>query len=189
MKKSTFCSHPALLAPVALAAVLGLAPFVQSASAVPVTLTLNNPHQIISRPTNGTLVLEFTGTVSFGADFEFEEAVLDIDYNRSSTEGIPTDFAELDFSKANNGGSVTGVLFTAEISSSTAPGLYGFHFGGQDDAIFSIEGGDGIAFVTESRPFSIRVTDGTAVPDTSSSALLLGFSFVSVSLLQRKVAR
>jgi hypothetical protein len=190
MKKPICCSHRSLLA-LALA-ILGPATFLQSVSAVPVTLTLDNPHQTIARPASGEIVLNFTGTVSFGADFNFEEAKLDFDYNRSSTEGIPTEFGPVDFSDANNGGSVTGVLFTAEISPSTAPGLYGFEFGTKEPATLSIEGADegsdDETFVTVMRSFSIRVTNGTAVPDESSSALLLGLSFVTVSLLQRRLA-
>jgi hypothetical protein len=172
-----------LLAPI----LLGVATFAQPAYAVPVTLTLDNPHQTIARPASGEIVLNFTGTVSFGHDFHFEEADLDFDYNSSSTEGIPTEFGPVDFSDANNGGSVTGVLFTAEISSLTAPGLYGFKFGTKEPATLSIEGGaDDETFVTVSRSFSIRVTNGTAVPDESSSALLLGVSFVSLVAFQCK---
>jgi hypothetical protein len=36
------------------------------------------------------------------------------------------------------------------------------------------------------RSFSIRVTNGTAVPDESSSALLLGVSFVSLVVFHCK---
>jgi hypothetical protein len=68
----------------------------------------------------------------------------------------------------------------AEIFSSTAPGLYGFEFGTKEPATLSIEGADGETFVTVMRSFSIRVTNGTAVPDECSSALLLGVSFVSL---------
>jgi len=171
-----------LLAPI----LLGLTAFVQSVSAVPVTLTLDNPHQTIARPASGEIVLNFTGTVSFGHDFHFEEAELDFAYNRSSTKGIATEFGPVDFSDANNGGSVTGVLFTAEIFSSTAPGLYGFEFGTKEPATLSIEGADDETFVTVMRSFSIRVTNGTAVPDESSSALLLGVSFVSLVVFQCK---
>ncbi len=165
---------------------LGLATFAQPAYAVPVTLTLDNPHQTIARPASGEIVLNFTGTVSFGHDFHFEEAELDFDYNSSSTDGIPTEFGPIDFSDANNGGRVTGVLFTAEISSLTDPGLYGFEFGMKEPATLSIEGADDETFVTVSRSFSIRVTNGTAVPDESSSALLLGVSFVSLVVFQCK---
>ncbi len=170
-------------------AFLGVGNLVQSVSAVPVTLTIDNPHQTIARPASGTVVLNFTGTVSFGSDFEFEEALLDIDYNRSSTSGVPTEFGPLNFSKADDGGSVSGILFTAEVSSSTVPGFYGFHFGTGGDASFSIEGGNGVEFVTKSRPFSIRVTNGTAVSDASNSALLLGVSFASLIFLLRKLSR
>src|SRR4029077_8047055 len=92
----------------------------------------------------------------------------------------------VDFSDANNGSSVTGVLFTAEISSLTDPGLYGSKFGTKEPATLSIEGADDETFVTASRSFSIRVTNGTAVPDESSSALLLGVSFVSLIFFQCK---
>ena len=96
-------------------AILSFGDFVQPAYAVPVTLTLDNPHQTIARPASGEIVLNFTGTVSFDHDFHFEEAELDFDYNSSSTDGIPTEFGPVDFSDANNGSSVTGVLFSAEI--------------------------------------------------------------------------
>jgi hypothetical protein len=170
-------------------AFVGVGSLVQSVSAVPVTLTLDNPHQTIARPASGTIVLNFTGTLSFGSEFEFEEAVLDIDYNRSSTSGVPTEFGLLNFSKADNGGSVSGILFTAEVSASTAPGLYGFHFGTSDAASFSIEGANGIEFVTKSRSFSILVTNGTAASDASSSVLLLGISFVSLVFVQSKLSQ
>ena len=163
---------------------LGLATFAQPAYAVPVTLTLDNPHQTIARPASGEIVLNFTGTVSFDHDFHFEEAELDFDYNSSSTDGIPTEFGPVDFSDANNGSSVTGVLFTAEISSLTDPGMYGSKFGTKEPATLSIEGADDETFVTVSRSFSIHVTNGTAVPDESSSALLLGVSFVSLVLFR-----
>jgi hypothetical protein len=172
-----------LLAPI----LLGLAAFAQPAYAVPVTLTLDNPHQTIAGPASGEIVLNFTGTVSFDHDFYFEEAKLDFDYNSSSTEGIPTEFGPVDFSNANNGGSVTGVLFTAEISSSTAPGLYGFEFGTKEPATLSIEGANDETFVAVMRSFSIRVTNGMAVPEKSSSALLLlGVSFVSLVVFHCK---
>jgi hypothetical protein len=147
---------------------------------------LDNPHQTIARPASGEIVLNFTGTVSFGHDFHFEEAELNFAYNRSSTSAVSTFFGSVDFCKANNGGSVTGVLFTAEISSLTAPGLYGFEFGTNEPATLSIEGADDETFVTVMRSFSIRVTNGTAVPDESSSALLLGVSFVSLVVFQCK---
>src|SRR5260370_31077787 len=121
-------------------AVLGHKAFMQSGSAVTVTLTLDNPHQTIARPASGEIVLNFTGTVSFGHDFHFEEAELDFAYNRSSTKGIATEFGPVDFSDANNGGSVTGVLFTAEIFSSTAPVLYGFELVTKEAATLSMEG-------------------------------------------------
>jgi len=168
---------------------VGVGSLMQSVLAVPVTLRLDNRHQTIARPASGTVVVNFTGTVSFGSEFEFEEAVLDIDYNCSSTSGLPTEFGLLNFSKADNGGSVSGILFTAEVSAATAPGLYGFHFGTSDAASFSIEGANGIEFVTKSRSFSILVTNGTAASDASSSVLLLGISFVSLVFVQRKLSQ
>jgi len=57
---------------------------------------------------------------------------------------------------------------------------FGFEFGTKEPATLSIEGADDETFVTVMRSFSIRVTNGTAVPDESSSALLLGVSFVSL---------
>src|SRR5207248_6989747 len=67
-----------------------------------------------------------------------------------------------------------GILFTALVSSSAIPGLYGFHFGGHDPAEFSIEGSDERRFVTVTQTFSILVT----VPDGGNSALLLGTSIL-----------
>jgi hypothetical protein len=175
-KKSIARSRGLLLAPV----LLGLATFAQPAYAVPVTLTLDNPHQTIAHPGTGEIVLNFTGTVSFDHDFHFEEAELDFAYNRSSTSAVSTAFGPVDFSDANNGGSVTAVLFTAEISSLTAPDLYAFEFETKEPATLSIEGANDETFATVMRSFSIRVTNGTAVPEKSSSALLfLGVSFVS----------
>src|SRR6267143_1103713 len=82
---------------------VGVGSLMQSVLAVPVTLRLDNRHQTIARPASGTVVVNFTGTVSFGSEFEFEEAVLDIDYNCSSTNGLPTEFGLLNFSKADMG--------------------------------------------------------------------------------------
>ena len=166
-------------------AILSFGNFVQPVSAVPITLTLDNPHQTIKRPASGTIVLNFTGTVSFGPNFDFEEAVLDFDYNRSSTSGIPTEFGRLHFSRADNGGSVSGVLFTAEVSSTTVPGLYEFHFGGRQPAEFSIEGSNERMFATVSRSFSILVI----VPDQGKSALLLGISFATLFFVQRRLSQ
>jgi len=139
---------------------ISLSAFAQPVCAVPVTLTIDNPHLTVRRPATGQIVLNFTGTVSFGDDFDFEEAILDVDYNH--------------FSKADDGGSVSGILFTALVSSSAIPGLYGFHFGGHDPAEFSIEGSDERRFVTVTQTFSILVT----VPDGGNSALLLGTSIL-----------
>src|SRR5438132_12926972 len=164
---------------------IGLFAFAQPVRAVPVTLTIDNPHQTVRRPASGQITLNFTGTVSFGDDFDFEEAILDFDYNHSSTSGIPTELGSLDFSDANHGGSVSGILFTGVISSSTIPGLYGFHFGGHDPAEFSIEGSDERGFATVTRTFSILVT----VPDDGNSALLLGTSISILVFLLRLIAR
>ena len=163
-------SHLFMLAFVAI----GLFAFARPVCAVPVTLTIDNPHLTVRRPATGQIVLNFTGTVSFGDDFDFEEAILDVDYNHSSSGGIPTELGSLDFSKADDGGSVSGILFTALVSSSAIPGLYGFHFGGHDPAEFSIEGSDERRFVTVTQTFSILVT----VPDGGNSALLLGTSIL-----------
>lgn len=170
-------SHSFMLAFVAIS----LSAFAQSVYAVPVTLTLDNPHLTVRRPATGQIVLNFTGTVSFGHDFDFEEAILDVDYNHSSSSGIPTELGSLDFSDADHGGSVRGILFTAVVSSFTIPGLYGFHFGGHDPAEFSIEGGDEGRFVTVTQTFSIHVI----VPDDGDSALLLGTSIVILVCLLR----
>jgi hypothetical protein len=150
----------------------GLFAFAQPVRAVPVTLTIDNPHQTVRLPVSGQITLNFTGTVSFGEDFDFEEAILDVDYNHSSSNGIPTELGSLDFSDADHGASVSGILFTAVVSSSTIPGLYGFHFGGHGPAEISIEGSDEQRFVTVTQTFSILVT----VPDGGNSALLLGTS-------------
>ena len=175
--KCVSCSHLFMLAFVAI----GLFAFARPVCAVPVTLTIDNPHLTVRRPATGQIVLNFTGTVSFGDDFDFEEAILDFDYNHSSSGGIPTELGSLDFSKADDGRSVSGILFTAVINSSTLPGLYGFHFGGHDPAEFSIEGGDERRFVTVTQTFSILVI----VPDGGNSALLLGTSIlILVSLLR-----
>jgi len=163
-------SHLFILAFVAI----GLFTFPRPVCAVPVTLTIDNPHLTVRRPATGQIALNFTGTVSFGDDFDFEEAILDFDYNDSSSSGLPTELGSLDFSDADHGGSVSGILFTAVVSSSTIPGLYGFHFGGRDPAEFSIEGGDERRFVTVTQTFSILVT----VPDGGNSALLLGTSIL-----------
>ena len=163
-------SHLLMLAFVAIS----LSAFAQPVCAVPVTLTIDNPHLTVRRPATGQIVLNFNGTISFGEDFDFEEAILDFDYNHSSSSGIPTELGSLDFSKADDGGSVSGVLFTAVVSSSTTPGLYGFHFGGHEPAEFSIEGSDERTFVTVTQRFSILVT----VPDGGNSALLLGTSIL-----------
>jgi len=160
---------------------IGLFAFAQPVCAVPVTLTIDNPHLTVRRPATGHIVLNFTGTVSFGDDFDFEEAILDFDYNHSSSDGIPTELGSLHFSKADDGRSVSGILFTAVINSSTLPGLYGFHFGGHDPAEFSIEGSDEGRFVTITRTFSIRVT----VPDGGNSGLLLGASILILVFLLR----
>jgi hypothetical protein len=175
--KCVSCSHLFMLVFVAI----GLFAFARPVCAVPVTLTIDNPHLTVRRPATGQTVLNFAGTVSFGDDFEFEEAILDFDYNHSSSNGIPTELGSLDFSKANDGRSVTGILFTAVVSSSTMPGLYGFHFGGHDPAEFSIEGSNERGFVTVTQTFSILVI----VPDSGNSALLLGTSIlILVSLLR-----
>src|SRR5207244_4784566 len=87
---------------------ISLSAFAQPVCAVPVTLTIDNPHLTVRRPATGQIVLNFTGTVSFGDDFDFEEAILDVDYNHSSSGGIPTERASLYLSKSYNGTSVTG---------------------------------------------------------------------------------
>lgn len=182
--RTSLCrSRPWLLTAVAIPT-LALAISAPPAQAVPVTLIVDNPHQTVARPASGTIVVDFIGTVSFGVDFHFTEAILDFEYNRFSTDCIPTDFGPLNFSSAN-GGSVTGTLFTAEVSPSTVPGLYGFHFGTSEPAIFSIEGGDDGRFVTVMRSFSIRVTNG--VPDASNSALLLSLSLAILLGFRRKL--
>jgi hypothetical protein len=170
-------SHLFMLAFVAIS----LSAFAQPVCAVPVTLTIDNPHLTVRRPATGQIVLNFTGTVSFGDDFDFEEAILDVDYNHSSSSGIPTELGSLDFSNADDGRSVSGILFTAVVSSSTIPGLYGFHFGGHHPAEFSIEGSDERRFVTVTQTFSILVT----VPDGGNSALLLGTSILMLVFLVR----
>jgi hypothetical protein len=170
-------SHLFMLAFVAIS----LFAFAQPVYAVPLTLTIDNPHLTVRRPATGHIALNFTGTVSFGDDFDFEEAILDFDYNHSSSSGIPTELGSLDFSDADHGGSVSGILFTAVVSSSTIPGLYGFHFGGHDPAEFSIEGSNGQRFVTVPQTFSVLVT----VPDAGNSALLLGTSILILVFLLR----
>ena len=117
--KCVSVSHLFMLAFVAI----GLFAFAQPVCAVPVTLTIDNPHLTVRRPATGHIAPNFTGTVSFGDDFHFEEAILDFDYNHSSSSGIPTGLGSLDFSDADHGGSVSGILFTAVVSSSTIPGL------------------------------------------------------------------
>lgn len=181
VKKSIGRSHLFLLGLIAIS----LGAFAQRVHAVPVTVTLDNPHPTVVRPTGGQIVLNFTGTVSFGDDFEFEEAILDVDYNHSSSSGIPTHFGSLDFSEADHGGSVSGVLFTAVVSSSTTPGLYGFHFGGSEPAEFSIEGSNEERLVTVTKTFSILVT----VPDEGDSALLLGTSVLTLVFLLCRLGR
>ncbi len=175
--KCVSCSHLFMLALVTI----GLFAFARPVCAVPVTLTIDNPHLTVRRPATGQIVLNFIGTVSFSDDFDFEEAILDVDYNHSSSSGIFTELGSLDFSDADHGGSVSGILFTAAVSSSTIPGLYGFHFGGHDPAQFSIEGGDERRFVTVTQTFSILVI----VPDGGNTALLLGTSIlILISLLR-----
>ena len=168
-----------------LLAVLGFSAIAQPARATPVTLTIDNPHQTILRPTKGQVVLDFFGTVSFGDEFHFEEAVLDTDYNQSSTSGIPTELGSLDFSQADLGGSVTGVLFTAVVTPLTTPGIYGFHFGGHRPAEFAIEGSNERRFVTAAETFSILVR----VSDQGNTALLLSLSILFLAFLPRRYDR
>jgi hypothetical protein len=171
----------AFVGPVALLTCIFAGPL----QAVPIKLTIDNPHQTVVRPANGAIVLDFIGTVAIGDRFSFEEAILDVDYDHSSDDGIPTQLGSLNFSDADHGGSVSGVLFTALISSSTTPGLYGFHFGGSGPAEFSIEVSDERQFVTASQAFSIRVI----ASDASDTLLLSSIAISSLLLLRRHWTR
>lgn len=159
--------------------------FAEPLQAVPIKLTIDNPHQTVVRPANGVIALDFIGTVMIGHRFSFEEAILDVDYDRSSNHGIPTQLGSLNFSDADHGGSISGVLFTALINSSTVPGFYGFHFGGNEPAEFSIEASDERRFVTASQAFSIRVI----ASDASGTLLLSSIATSSLLLLRRHWTR
>lgn len=152
--------------------------------AVPITLKIDNPNQIVFRPVDGVTVVNFTGTVTIGRGFSFEEAILDFDYDGLPDDGLPTSLGSLRLSKANNGGSVSGILFTALVSSSTNPGFYGFKFGGRDPAEFTVEVSNGRRFVTSSETFSVRVV----VADTGSTLLLSAACF-GLLLLWRHAAK
>lgn len=153
-----------------------------------VTLVLDNPNQTIAAPGTGSITVNFTGTVSFAAGYSSSNGgTLFVAYNASSSNYVLTQFNSLDLNLANNGGSVSGLLFTATVSSTTSPDYYGYQAFTLNPAYYSANATNdgGATNSTAFSNFSVTVTPAVT-PEPGSAALLVGMGVTGAGFLARR---
>lgn len=167
----------------ALLALITFAPATAKAVAMPITFTLDNPNQTVMAPASGSVLVDFTGTVTVAPKFSLNGGSIDFAFNAPLTnhlEGFFTD-AFNDFLTGGTG-SFTGSIFNMIVPAGTPIDLYSFNEAGSSAMVTlfgSFNGGSrtlGEGGVSASQAFSVKVIGGT-VPEGGSSLLLLGFSF------------
>lgn len=160
--------------------------------AVPLTLTLDNPNQVVAPPSSGITTLDYTGTINLDPGYKLGSATVFNPFNSSGTLSLNATFAApfLTFFTVGTG-SFSGSLFSIAVPTGTPPDLYAYRsplF--TSPSTFSLS-----AFNTEtqdqvgaSQAFSVLVTnDGRAVPDNGKTVLLFAVSAAGLYLFGRAV--
>jgi hypothetical protein len=180
MKTKTSSKKIALLACALLALNISAPTVVE---AVPITLSLDNPNQTVARPSSGTTIVDFAGTVIVDPNFRFDLIDFDVPFNASGDSLNPGDWepAFLTFFNSPDGGTYTGSIFHVTVSATNPPGLYQFNVVPQFPSelflrVIPLEGGE---TVSARETISVLVT-GVGVPDRGSSILLLGLSLAAL---------
>ena len=140
-----------------------------------ITITLDNPNATVVRPTTGSVIVDFTGTITTTPGFEMSS------FAASSLWNAAGDL--IGGMTPNPTWNLTGILFSVTVDS-TDLGLYAF-----DSSFVNLAGfnfsespiGGGWCNNTGFTHYSVNVIDSIAVPEPSLIALLaigfMGFMF------------
>jgi hypothetical protein len=164
----------------------------------PVMVTLDMPNQVVTAPTSGVTLVDFTGTVFVDSNYSIDFASLDFPFNSSSSNGLIGSFnaAFLTFASGGNG-TYNGSLFDISVPAGTPPDLYAFQQATSNPALFTvhalpfaqafgIDSPTGEVGASDSAAFSVLVNaPANGVPDGGSSVLLLGVGFAALAFTQR----
>lgn len=160
----------------------------------PVQVTLDMPNQIVTAPTSGVTMVDFTGTVFVDSTYRMTSAHADAPFNSSQTNGLLTgsfSAAFLTFFSGGNG-TYTGSIFEIDVPAGTPPDLYAFQQFSSNPAMFTVQADP--VFVVANRPDSINGNVGfsdsanfsvlvsapaNGVPDSGSTLLLMSLGGVA----------
>lgn len=166
----------------------------------PVIVTLDNPNQIVTAPTSGVTLVDFTGTVFVDQNWQMDFISLDFPFNSAQTNFLSGAFNSAFLTFANGGnGTYTGSIFDISVPTGTPPDLYAFKLNSTDPPLFlvhavpfedvqtfAIDSPNGEAGFSDSAAFSVQVNaPANGVPDRGSSVLLLGVSLAGIIALRR----
>jgi hypothetical protein len=187
-----------LLALLALAFLLPVA--AEAVTMDPVTISLDNPNQVVAAPSGGFITLNFSGTIVVDSDYRLSFAVVDSPWNMSHTNFLSAffDSAFVTFLSGGNG-TYTGNIFSVDVPAGTPADLYAFQELSNLASELTIQAfpfsqinspDGGPPPFTASAAFSVLVTNGTptTVPEGGSSMLLLGAAVAGLCFVRRKLA-
>jgi hypothetical protein len=152
-----------------------------------VTVTLDTPDVVVEQPGSGSVTVDFTGTISFAAGFSDHGASLD--YAFQGFDAIATTFGPVDRSAANDGHSVSGVLFTATIDATTPLGVYDTNLAHPGLPIYSVDASN-LSGDIATGVATFRITVIRSVPEPASLALvgIGGLGAMALALRRRAMA-
>ncbi|MEY2486764.1 MAG: hypothetical protein QOH39_2412 [Verrucomicrobiota bacterium] len=203
MKKLLFACSSLLLALMLFAP--GIAEAITEAVIIdPVQVTLDMPNQIVTAPSSGVTMVDFTGTVIVAPNYRMDLASFDEPFNNSQTNFLTGTFnaAFLTFFGGGSG-TYTGSIFEINVPAGTPPDLYAYEVMSSNPSIFTVsaffDGGvvanrpdstNGVSDVSDTAAFSVLVNAPVnGVPDSGSTLLMLGASVVALGFTQRMFVR
>jgi hypothetical protein len=166
-----------------------------TATAVPITLSLDNAIQSTAAPSVGAFTLTFTGTVTVDSGYHFDHAFFDAAFNSSHTNSV-TGSLDAGFAIAWNGvGTYTGALFTINVFAGTPADLYAFQQLTSNPSLFYVFAAPsednaasdvkGEPLASASQAYSVNVTNGFTVPDNDVTLILLAVTAVILYFARR----
>ena len=178
--------RPYRIAAASIALCLGLV--AAPARAAFITVTLDSPSQSVTVPASGSILLNFTGTVTIPQGLTFVSSTLTPAFDAANDELIPS-LSGLNLAPASNGGSVSGLLFSVTINSTTAPGFYNLNptTSFPEYGVTASIATGGTSFVGESYTVTVNAR---AVPEPSALALTAcGAGLAALGLRHRRSRR
>ena len=163
-----------------------------STQAVPISISFDNPNQTVAAPSNGFVTVAITGTISIDPSYQHIGVAYFSPTNFTHTLSLTINTsAAFNLWFANNpNGTFTGTILEISVPAGTPADFYGYEVNANNLATFGIgvQPVTGGTSTSAEQAYSVTVTNGSAVPDSGATLLLLGLTGAILFFARRAFA-